>query len=167
MPSSGWISADRAPVQRSARSGSSSPVCKDPIALQRNVAVYTEINSRHVAIPVDEKLQGRTRRPRHGPICRDLRRWLAKARRNSDGAALGAGAGPGSRWARGRNGCARRRCCWRSAPAASARPRRRRRTAAAGQPTPTTNSFLTSTFASCGLAMAFAPTIRPKARVSS
>jgi hypothetical protein len=26
---------------------------KDPIALQRGVAVYTEINSRHVAVPVN------------------------------------------------------------------------------------------------------------------
>ncbi len=31
------------------------PGIKDPVALQRNVAVYTEINSRHVSVPVDER----------------------------------------------------------------------------------------------------------------
>jgi P pilus assembly chaperone PapD len=31
---------------------------KDPIAIQKAVAVYTELNSRHVAIPVDEKFKG-------------------------------------------------------------------------------------------------------------
>lgn len=31
---------------------------KDPIAVQRAVAVYTELNSRHVAIPVDENFKG-------------------------------------------------------------------------------------------------------------
>lgn len=31
---------------------------KDPIAVQRAVAVYTELNSRHVSIPIDEKYKG-------------------------------------------------------------------------------------------------------------
>ncbi len=34
------------------------PGVKDPVAIQRNVAVYTEIHSRHVAVPVDEKFKG-------------------------------------------------------------------------------------------------------------
>jgi hypothetical protein len=34
------------------------PGVKDPVAIQRNVAVYTEINSRHVAVPFDEKFKG-------------------------------------------------------------------------------------------------------------
>jgi hypothetical protein len=34
------------------------PGVKDPVAIQRNVAVYTEINSRHVSIPVDERFKG-------------------------------------------------------------------------------------------------------------
>ena len=34
------------------------PGVKDPVAIQRNVAVYTEINARHVSIPVDEKFKG-------------------------------------------------------------------------------------------------------------
>ena len=33
------------------------PGVKDPVAIQRNVAVYTEINGRHVSIPVDEKFK--------------------------------------------------------------------------------------------------------------
>ena len=37
---------------------------KDPIAVQRAVAVYTELNSRHVAIPIDEKYKG----PLEGPV---------------------------------------------------------------------------------------------------
>jgi P pilus assembly chaperone PapD len=37
---------------------------KDPIAVQRAVAVYTELNSRHVAIPIDEKYKG----PVEGPV---------------------------------------------------------------------------------------------------
>ena len=31
---------------------------KDPVAIQRNVAVYTEVNSRHVSVPVDDKFKG-------------------------------------------------------------------------------------------------------------
>jgi hypothetical protein len=31
---------------------------KDPVAVQRNVAVYTEINARHVAVPVDDRFKG-------------------------------------------------------------------------------------------------------------
>lgn len=34
------------------------PGVKDPIAINRTVAVYTEINSRHVTIPVDENFKG-------------------------------------------------------------------------------------------------------------
>jgi P pilus assembly chaperone PapD len=34
------------------------PGVKDPVAIQRNVAVYTEVNGRHVSIPVDEKFKG-------------------------------------------------------------------------------------------------------------
>jgi len=34
------------------------PGVKDPVAIQRNVAVYTEINSRHVAVPVDDRFKG-------------------------------------------------------------------------------------------------------------
>ena len=30
---------------------------KDPIAIQKGVAVYTEINGRHVAVPVDERFK--------------------------------------------------------------------------------------------------------------
>jgi len=37
---------------------------KDPIAVQRAVAVYTELNSRHVAIPIDDKYKG----PVEGPV---------------------------------------------------------------------------------------------------
>ena len=31
---------------------------KDPIAIQKNVAVYTEVNRRHVAVAVDEAYKG-------------------------------------------------------------------------------------------------------------
>ncbi len=34
------------------------PGVKDPVAIQRNVAVYTEVNSRHVSVPVDENFKG-------------------------------------------------------------------------------------------------------------
>jgi hypothetical protein len=34
------------------------PGVKDPVAIQRNVAVYTEINARHVSVAVDEKFKG-------------------------------------------------------------------------------------------------------------
>ena len=34
------------------------PGVKDPVAIQKAVAVYTELHSRHVAIPVDEKFRG-------------------------------------------------------------------------------------------------------------
>jgi hypothetical protein len=34
------------------------PGVKDPVALQKNVAVYTEVNRRHVAIAVDDALKG-------------------------------------------------------------------------------------------------------------
>jgi hypothetical protein len=40
------------------------PGVKDPVAIQRNVAVYTEVNSRHVSVPVDEKFKG----PLAGPV---------------------------------------------------------------------------------------------------
>jgi P pilus assembly chaperone PapD len=36
---------------------------KDPIAIQRAVAVYTDINSRHVSIPVDENYKGQLAGP--------------------------------------------------------------------------------------------------------
>ena len=36
------------------------PGVKDPIALQKAVAVYTEIGVRHVAVPIDAALQGRS-----------------------------------------------------------------------------------------------------------
>ena len=31
---------------------------KDPVALQKGIAVYTEVNSRHVAIPVNQAFKG-------------------------------------------------------------------------------------------------------------
>jgi hypothetical protein len=31
---------------------------KDPIAVEKAVAVYTELGSRHVSIPVDDKYKG-------------------------------------------------------------------------------------------------------------
>jgi hypothetical protein len=31
---------------------------KEPVAIQRAVAVYTEVNSRHVAIPLNEAFKG-------------------------------------------------------------------------------------------------------------
>jgi Pili and flagellar-assembly chaperone, PapD N-terminal domain len=34
------------------------PGVKDPIAIQKAVAVYTELNERHVAIPIDDKYKG-------------------------------------------------------------------------------------------------------------
>lgn len=34
------------------------PGVKDPVAIQRNVAVYTEVSSRHVAVPVDPEFKG-------------------------------------------------------------------------------------------------------------
>ncbi len=34
------------------------PGVKAPVAIQRNVAVYTEISSRHVAVPVDDRFKG-------------------------------------------------------------------------------------------------------------
>jgi P pilus assembly chaperone PapD len=37
---------------------------KDPIAVQRAVAVYTELSSRHVALPIDENYKG----PVDGPV---------------------------------------------------------------------------------------------------
>ena len=40
------------------------PGVKDPIAVQRAIAVYTELNQRHVAIPVDEGYKG----PLAGPV---------------------------------------------------------------------------------------------------
>jgi P pilus assembly chaperone PapD len=40
------------------------PGVKDPIAVQKAVAVYTEVNSRHVAIPVSEGFSG----PVAGPV---------------------------------------------------------------------------------------------------
>ena len=39
------------------------PGVKDPIAIQRSVAVYTEVGSRHVSIPVDEKYKGQLAGP--------------------------------------------------------------------------------------------------------
>ena len=39
---------------------------KDPIAIQKAVAVYTEVNTRHVTVPVDEALKG-ARRPGRSP----------------------------------------------------------------------------------------------------
>jgi len=39
------------------------PGVKDPIAVNRTVAVYTEINTRHVAIPVDENFKGEVSGP--------------------------------------------------------------------------------------------------------
>jgi P pilus assembly chaperone PapD len=39
------------------------PGVKDPIAVQRAVAVYTEIGSRHVSIPVDENYKGQITGP--------------------------------------------------------------------------------------------------------
>jgi P pilus assembly chaperone PapD len=36
---------------------------KDPIAIQKGVAVYTEINGRHVALPIDEKLKAHASGP--------------------------------------------------------------------------------------------------------
>ena len=100
---------------------------KDPIAVQRAVAVYTELNSRHVAIPIDEKYKG----PVEGPVTvqyfETFEDGHAKARRNPSGAPLrapGQDQGSGS-CSPAASGCARRRCCWRSAPAASARRFRR------------------------------------------
>ena len=40
------------------------PGVKDPIGVQRAVAVYTELNSRHVSIPIDENYKG----PVEGPV---------------------------------------------------------------------------------------------------
>ena len=40
------------------------PGVKDPIAVQRAVAVYTELTERHVAIPIDESYKG----PVAGPV---------------------------------------------------------------------------------------------------
>ena len=37
---------------------------KDPIAVQRAVAVYTELNARHVSIPIDDDYTG----PVEGPV---------------------------------------------------------------------------------------------------
>jgi P pilus assembly chaperone PapD len=39
------------------------PGVKDPIAIQRAVAVYTELNSRHVSVPIDDKYQGAVEGP--------------------------------------------------------------------------------------------------------
>lgn len=39
------------------------PGVKDPIAIQRAVGVYTEVDSRKVAIPVDEAFAGDVRSP--------------------------------------------------------------------------------------------------------
>lgn len=39
------------------------PGVKDPIAIQRAVAVYTEVNKRHLVIPVDEAFKGDVRGP--------------------------------------------------------------------------------------------------------
>jgi hypothetical protein len=36
---------------------------KDPIAIQRAVAVYTELNSRHVSVPIDDKYEGAAEGP--------------------------------------------------------------------------------------------------------
>ena len=61
---------------------------KAPIALQKGVAIYTEVNSRHVAIPVDPDFKGAVAGPGDRPICRDLRRRHAHDRRNPGGAPL-------------------------------------------------------------------------------
>ena len=72
------------------------------------------------------RYKGDARGPGHRPVYRDLSRREREDRRNTGGAALGRGTGArgsSSCWAAA-IGCARPRCCWRFAPAASARPRR-------------------------------------------
>ena len=47
---------------------------KDPIAVQKAVAVYTEIGTRHLSIPLDRHFKGDVAWSGDGPICRNLRR---------------------------------------------------------------------------------------------
>ena len=79
---------------------------------------------RHVSIPLADAYKAGVSGPGDRRIYRDFRRRHASARPDAGGAPLGApgqrGASPCSAAA---SGCARQRCCWRSAPAASARPR--------------------------------------------
>ena len=53
---------------------------KDPIAVQKAVAVYTEIGTPPPVDPARPGLPGRPARSGHRPICRDLRRRLARDR---------------------------------------------------------------------------------------
>ena len=143
---------------------------KDPIAMQKAVAIYTELSQRHVDNPGRCGLQGRRRRAGDGPVCRNLRRrhaedspkpkrFFAKARDRRKGIC--------HRARRPTTGCARRSMslafcaggvCRIGAGAQARRP---------GPPTPTSNSCSTSTSASSGSATACAPTTRRRALVSS
>ncbi len=144
------------------------PGVKDPIAIQKAVAVYTEAQRPQGDDPA------RTRISRATPAARsrsNMSKPSTTARTSSPK--------PRRSCARPRRGLERpivcppaeigcagsRRCSRWDAPARSP-PLRRRRSAPAGRPIPRSSSCSTSTSASCGSGTAFAPTIRPKAPAS-
>ena len=122
---------------------------KDPIALQKAVAVYTEIGKRQVSVPVDADLQGRTRRPSDGPVFETYRDGSTRsqkprrccARRGraaEDPVVLG-----GRNWLR-KAAMLLALCAGGVSCICAAAGRQRRR----GRRIPTTSSCSTSTFAS-------------------
>ena len=98
---------------------------KDPIAIQKAVAVYKEIGSPPRRDPARRRLT-RAGSPGRSPSNMSKPSTTARAcspRPRRCFARRRPERGPQSMLG-GRNGCARRRCCWRSAPAALPHPRR-------------------------------------------
>ena len=67
------------------------PGVKDPIAIQKAVAVYTEVGNRHVSIPVDDNYKGEVAGPVTVQYIETYRGREREDRRDPGGSAVGSG----------------------------------------------------------------------------